>query len=196
MFERRNNWSAALALVALIAGAPSRVAARPAASTLGTQAPAAVAGGLSTIADTPAQRLAQAAGQLHMTICAPLAARVTDFLLEGVADANFTVQPMGPDANVWPTVIVMESAHPDFGRTRLSTITLSPSPRGCSAMYEQVIHWAQPCASLKADTFAAFQSEHVLNRNIRVSEANPGLQLYLIPAGEGCVSVKKELLRG
>jgi hypothetical protein len=187
-----DRWAICAMLAGMLAGqAPAATptpAPRPAA--------AAVAGGLSTTTAPPTQRLAQAMGQVRMTVCAPLAARIADFLLEGVADADFTLQPMGPDANLWPTVIVIESAHADLGRTRLSTITLSPAARGCSATYEQVIHWAQPCAALKATTFAAYASEHPLFRNVRVSEVNPGLQLYLMPAGEGCVSVKKELLRG
>jgi tetratricopeptide (TPR) repeat protein len=39
----------------------------------------------------------------------------------------------------------------------------------------------------------AFGAPHAILRNVQVSELNPGLQLYLTPAGTGCTSVKKEL---
>jgi hypothetical protein len=32
-------------------------------------------------------------------------------------------------------------------------------------------------------------------RDVKVSDDGPALQVYLMPAGAGCVSVKKELFR-
>ena len=52
-----------------------------------------------------------------------------------------------------------------------------------------------PCDRLKATVFANFAAERTLMRDVRISELNPGLQLYLTPAGTGCISVKKELFR-
>lgn len=102
------------------------------------------------------------------------------------------LQPLGPDANRWPTVIVIEGAHQTMGRTRLSTLMVSPGPTS-SGLYEQLIYWDMPCAKLKSTVFAGFGAPHVLLRNVQVGELNPGLQLYLTPAGAGCISVKKEL---
>jgi hypothetical protein len=140
---------------------------------------------------TPSQRLASALAQIGLTACAAAAQHAADFLFED-GDANFTVQPLGPDANRWPTVIVIEGAHQAMGRTRLSTLTVSPGPT-CSGFYEQVIWWDMPCDRLKTSVFAAFGAPRALLRNVLVSELNPGLQLYLTPAGPGCTSVKKEL---
>jgi len=142
-------------------------------------------------AQTPSQRLAAALAQVVMTTCAAAAERAAAFLFED-GEANFTVQPLGPDANRWPTVIVIEGAHQTMGRTRLSTLTVSPGPT-CSGFYEQVIDWDLSCDRLKATVFAAFGASRALLRNVQVSELNAGLQLYLTPAGTGCTSVKKEL---
>jgi hypothetical protein len=186
----------ALVVTAVLAGSTAAMAqsAKHATASPPTAPMPSVAGGLSTVARSPSQQLARALREIHMTTCAPLAQTAADFLFENGA-ANFTVQPLGPNADQWPTVIVIESAHADQGRTRFSTITVAPGPGGCSGLYEQVIHWTQSCPVLKATTFADFQSERLMLRDVRVSEANPGLQLYLTPAGTGCVSVKKELLR-
>jgi hypothetical protein len=152
---------------------------------------AGVAAAMGGAAQTPSQRLAAALAQVGLTTCAPAAERAADFLFED-GEANFTVQPLGPDANRWSTVIVIEGAHQAMGRTRLSTLTVSPGPT-CSGLYEQVIYWDLPCAKLKASVFAAFGAPRTLLRNVQVSELSPGLQLYLTPAGAGCVSMKKEL---
>jgi hypothetical protein len=142
-------------------------------------------------AQSPSQRLAAAFAQIGLTTCAAAALRAADFLFED-GQVNFTVQPLGPDANRWPTVVVIEGAHQTMGRTRLSTLTVSPGPT-CSGFYEQVIWWDMPCDKLKASVFASFNAPRVILRNVQVSELNAGLQLYLTPAGTGCTSVKKEL---
>ncbi len=181
--------AAALACALQAHSAPAR--GRPA-PPAGTPTPAgAVAEGMSTAGGAPSQRLAAAMSQIHLTVCAQTIHQAAEFLFEG-QPANFTLQPLGPDPDRWPVVVTMESAHPTLGRTRLSTIIAAPGPT-CAGMYEQTIYWAQPCAELKRTTFAAFQSAHVLLRDVQVSEANAALQLYLMPGGPGCVSVKKEL---
>jgi hypothetical protein len=142
-------------------------------------------------APSPIERLNAALSQIGITACAGAVQRAAGFLFED-GEANFSIQPLGPDANRWPTVIVIESAHATMGRTRLTTLTVSPGP-GCSGFYEQVIYWPQPCDELKKSVFAAFQPPHPLLRDVEVSELSPAVQLYLIPAGAGCTSVKKEM---
>jgi hypothetical protein len=154
-----------------------------------------VAGGLSATKESASRRLAAALNQIGMGPCAPTLMRAADFVFED-GDAEFTVQPMGPDANRWPTVVMIEGAHKANGRTRLTTLTVAPGAAGCPGFYEQVIHWPQPCAELKRTVFAAFAQPRPILRDVQLSELNPGLQLYLTPAGPaGCVSVKKEMFR-
>jgi hypothetical protein len=168
-------------------------AAQPAASPAPPSPPfeTGVAQGLSTTRPSASQRLAAAMSQLGMTTCSSRLQQVMDFLLEG-QDGDFTVQPLGPDANRWPVVVTLESAHPAHGHTRFAVISASPG-MGCSGFYEQTIYWPEPCVELKRRTFSSFGGSHVLYRNVQASELNAGLQLYLIPSGAGCVSVKKEL---
>jgi hypothetical protein len=146
---------------------------------------------MSAAGPSAEDRLADALRQIGMTECAASVQRAAHFLFED-GEVNFTVQPLGPDANRWPTVIVIEGAHAAAGRTRFSTLTVAPGP-GCSGLYEQVIAWPTPCAELKATTFAAYANPKIILRDVQVSELNPGLQVYLMPSGSGCVSIKKEL---
>ena len=150
-----------------------------------------VAGSMSSSIQTPAARLSAALSQIGLTTCAASVQRAAGFLFED-GEANFTVQPLGPDPNRWPTVIVIEGAHAAMGKTRLTTLTVSPGPT-CSGFYEQVIWWPAPCNTLKSTVFAAFAPPRLLLREIQVSELNAAVQLYLEPAGTGCTSVKKEM---
>ncbi len=186
--RRSGRVGAALAMLAVVAAGPP-TAPPPAASS-------AVAGGFRTNAN-PTQRLAASLAQIHMATCTPVFQQAGAFIFEN-GEANFVVQPLGPDANRWPTAVTIESTHPPgannkMPQTRLTTLIIAPAGT-CSGLYTQVIYWPEACAALKARVFAAFGPEKPLLAHVMVSEANPGLQLYLTPAGTGCVSVKKELI--
>jgi hypothetical protein len=144
----------------------------------------------------PYDRLAGALAQIGMTACAPAVLRAAKFLFED-GEANFLVQPLGPDANRWPTVISIEGAHANTGRTRFTTLTVSPSGAGCPGFYEQVINWPQTCAALQTSVFAGFKAPKIMLRQVTISELNAGVQVHLIPntSGVGCTSVKRELFR-
>ena len=155
-----------------------------------------VAGGFRLV-DTPAQRLNAAVAQLGIGRCAPVFQQAGQFLFEN-GQAQFVVQPLGPDANRWPTAVTIEGSHPQAGKaipqTRLTTLIVAPAG-SCSGLYTQVIYWSEACAALKTRVFKDFTNDRPLLARVRQSEANPGLQLYLMPAGAaGCVSVKKELI--
>ncbi len=178
-------------LVAMIAGASLFAAGQMAVGQ-------GVASGFRQVVETPLQRLTTAIRQIGVQRCAPVFEQAGSFLFEN-AQAQFVVQPLGPDANRWPTAVTIESSHPPSGQrttdqTRLTTLVVAPAG-SCSGLYNQVIYWPEPCAALKKRVFAAFGNERPLLARVRQSEANPGLQLYLMPAGpNGCVSVKKELI--
>ena len=80
-----------------------------------------VAGGLSATKESASRRLATALTQIGMGPCAPTVMRAADFVFED-GDAEFTVQPMGPDANRWPTVIMIEGAHKANGKSLPKTM--------------------------------------------------------------------------
>lgn len=175
----------ALAWATSLVAAPAKPAAAPPLSP--HAADTAVARGMSDA--NPSQQVARALQAMHLTACAASVQQVTDFLFEG-QDANFIAQPLGPDADRWPTVFVIESADPAGGHNRFATLMIGSN---CAGMYEQTLYWPQPCPVVKSTVFAKFTGEHPLLREVKVSDSGPGLQVYLTPAGAGCVSVKKEL---
>ncbi len=182
---------AAVALAGPASAAPPR---RPKPDQAGATAPAppsGVAGAMGAPGPSPLERLDAALQQVGMTLCAPAVERAAKFLFQD-GEANFVVQPLGPDANRWPTVITIESAHLTMGRTRLATLVAAPGI-GCPGFYTQTISWAEPCDVLKRTVFSGFSASHKLLKAVDVSELNAAVQVYLMPAGNGCVSVKKEM---
>jgi len=189
----RRGFATVLSLLALSTQAvwaqPSgpRAAARPPAGL----ASSSIAGSMGEAVDSPLDRLNAALQQIGMTTCAGTVQRASSFLFEdGVA--NFTVQPLGPDANKWPVVITMETHHQTAGRSRFTTLIVAPGPT-CSGFYQQTIEWLAPCQELKTSVFANYKDFKLLFQTVQVGELSPAVQVYLIPAGTGCTSVKKEL---
>jgi len=154
------------------------------------RADAAVSSGMNDAAN-PSHELLLDLQQMHLTNCAASVQQAMSFLFEG-PQAHFIAQPLGPDSDRWPAVFVVESTPPGGGHSHLATLMIAPN---CSGMYEQVIYWSQPCDLVKSTIFAKFTGEHVLTRDVKVSDSGPAIELYLTPAGSGCVSVKKELFR-
>jgi hypothetical protein len=154
--------------------------------------PAGSLAGLTAPTNSPPQRMAVAVQQIQ-TRCAGVIQKVTNFLFED-GDANFSVQPLGQPVDQWPIVITIESYHPAQGQTRFSTVVVNPAS-GCSGMYEQVVNWDDSCANIKTKVFGAYKNEAIFLKQVHVSETGPGVQLYMMPAGKGCTSIKKELFR-
>ena len=138
---------------------------------------------------TPSQKIQDALTQIHMTDCAPAVQRITDFLFEG-QDANFIAQPLGPDTIRWPTVFSMEVADPSGGHSHFAILVISGN---CSGMYEETRYWPQPCSIVKSLVFSKYVGDQLLQSQVRVSSDGPARQVFLTPAGQGCLSVKKEL---
>lgn len=157
---------------------------------------AQVAGGLGVrnapASLKPADRVREALRVAGVRACANVIGQAADFLFED-GTGEFTLQPLGPDANRWPVVLTIESAHAKSGTTRLTILTIAPAG-SCSGSYEQIITWPQSCQALKTTVFATFTAQRPLFRNVQRSELTPGIQLYLMPSGTGCVSIKKELI--
>jgi len=142
---------------------------------------------------SPLDRLGVQLAQAGVKRCAPIVRAVAAFVTEN-SSAAFIVRPLGSRPDVSPVMVTVESAHANLGTTRYTTIMVVPS-ENCSGYYEQTIHWAAACPVVKTQNFANFPAPRPLLRNIQVSAASPTVSLQLMPAGQGCISIKKEIFR-
>lgn len=77
-----------------------------------------------------------------------------------------------------------------------ASATFAPNQgNGCGSEYETVVYWEKGCEKLAAGQYAGMKSADATKGKILVLEApGNGARIFLMPAGKGCVSIKKELV--
>lgn len=71
----------------------------------------------------------------------------------------------------------------------------SPAGRfGCDASYDAVTYWNVSCAQTAALAFPKIKPAGYIKQAIQILDGGPNLRVFLMPAGQGCVAVKKEVL--
>ncbi len=69
-----------------------------------------------------------------------------------------------------------------------------PSANECSGLYEAVTYWQNRCDDVGAKAFGSFKRITPLGRVIAMLDGGPGVRVFLMPAGQGCISIKKEMI--
>jgi hypothetical protein len=123
--------------------------------------------------------------------CADKIQKVTDFLTKG-ARVGTTVFPMA--ANPDDSLISISSEIVSGQVLTYASANFAPRADGCSAEYEQVSHWQNTCEQVRASQFANFKPMGQLQQAIKVYYNQAISQVMLVPAGAGCVVIKKEIV--
>ncbi len=125
--------------------------------------------------------------------CAGRVDQVTDFLGFGSGmKALVMMPPDEPDRRVIP--LSMEAADPRVGSTYIGATFAPNQANGCGATYDAVAYWPDSCESVRGDAFADLEPLGRLRERIAVLDGGESLKVFLMPAGEGCVSIKKEVV--
>jgi hypothetical protein len=138
-----------------------------------------------------AARVDQVLASIRYTACAPRVKQIVTALADGQS-VDFIVEPMAQLSNLGTLVVTVEGIDPAASQVRHSLLHVTPN---CSGTYTQTIHWAAPCTVVAAQAFPNFQPERLIHRGVQSWRAGNNLQLSLLPAGTGCVSIKKEMFR-
>ena len=64
----------------------------------------------------------------------------------------------------------------------------------CSASYDMVKYWQSSCQDVANKIFPQFGNPLTLKRQITALGKDANVKIFLMPAGEGCVSIKKEIV--
>jgi hypothetical protein len=157
--------------------APGNVAANPAANT--------AAGG--------ANALTQAAVQVGALSCASRVEQVSRFLGFGPGVGASLMAPAAP-ADQRLFAMQMEVA---AGASSNSLVNMTFAPQqanGCGATYEAISYWAQSCDAVANAQFAQLKRIKPLQKDVLLLDGGPSTRVFLMQAGAGCVSVKKEIV--
>lgn len=138
--------------------------------------------------------IAQAFAQSGVQRCLGRVDQVTKFLTNGSsASAGFLfIPPAQQDNSMLSTSMEIVS-----GNT-FSYASTSYHPRptadNCGALYETVTYWQVSCPDLASSQYTALRKAEVLQTKVTMLDGGPNMRVFLMPAGTGCVAIKKEVI--
>lgn len=142
---------------------------------------------------TPAiNALTRAAVDAGGLSCARRVNDLTNYLGQGAAQGGRVfADPAAPDQR--PLSLSMELA--GSGQLAYVGATFSPRNGGCDATYEAVVWWPESCNDVARTQFAGLAPRPPLQKQVQSLDGGDALKVFLMPAGSGCVSIKKEMVR-
>jgi hypothetical protein len=76
-----------------------------------------------------------------------------------------------------------------------ASASFSPGATGaCQALYESVVYWDKPCAEVAKASFGTLRPAKAIMKDIEILADANTLRVFLMPAGKGCVSIKKDMI--
>lgn len=134
--------------------------------------------------------LTLALGNAGVVHCQAHIQQVADFLTKG---ADSAVSLMLPPDHINDHMI-SSSMEVFDGRTLFyANMDLAPLVAyGCDTSFETVMYWPANCDLVAKTQFKGTQNNGKMKHAILFLSYGPSLQIYLMPAGPGCVSIKKQ----
>ena len=152
----------------------------------------------SAPASTPVQSttpsiVTRAAVQKGVLHCAGRINQVVNFLgFTEKAGAVLLIPPTQPDARLIP--VAMEI--PFAGGVAYASASFAPNQaNGCGATYDSVVYWPLACDKVRETQFKVLQEGGKMSKEITILDGGSELKVFLMPAGSGCISIKKEVVQ-
>jgi hypothetical protein len=151
--------------------------------------------------DAPAQnpeaaakpnKVTQAALAQGVISCIPRINQVSRYL--GYTD-NMGAVILAPPAQADQKMIPIIMEVPSENNTAYVAAEFAPNQaNGCGATFDAVVYWPEKCEAVSS-RFTGYKKEGTLSKSISVLGAGLYNKVFLMPAGEGCISIKKELVK-
>ncbi len=135
--------------------------------------------------------VAQSAAKQGVKSCLKRIDQITNFLGKG-ANAGISLFPAPSIVDRRLFSLAMEVDLPGT----LSYAGASFAPVGtdnCDAEYQAVTYVPMNCQNLAARNFSQLKSLGVMKQSIQMLDGGPNMRVFLMPAGQGCVVIKKEM---
>lgn len=135
--------------------------------------------------------VAQGAAENGIRRCLPRIDQTVTFLSVGAqTGAMVFTSPADPDNRLSSVALEV------LGSNGLSYVDTgyAPNTTSCDAMYQTVTYWTDPCSEVARVAFPTFKKTNSLRQHIAVLDGGPSAKVFLMPAGAGCISIKKEVL--
>lgn len=146
----------------------------------------------SNAAAVNANAITRSALKIGVQACAGRIEQVTNFLGFGPqAGAAIIQPPNNPNQRLTP--VSMEV--PTQNGAAYVTASFAPNQaNGCGATYDAVVFWPERCDAVAGKQFSNFKKTGMLKKDITMLDGGSATKVYLMPAGNGCVAIKKEIV--
>lgn len=134
----------------------------------------------------------QAAVQKGVLSCAGRINQVVNYLgFTEKAGAVLMIPPTQPDARLIPVAMGI----PFEGGLAYVSASFAPNQaNGCGATYDSVVYWPLACDQVQEQQFKALKLTGNISKEIKILDVGEGIKIFLMPAGSGCISIKKEVV--
>ncbi len=183
--------AAGLALAAPATSPTKPPAVKPAATAPATNSPTVAP--KQQAADTTPNAIAKGFSDKGVVSCTARINQVTNFVGSGGATGAFLFLPPPPqDQRLASTSI--EVVDKDKKSVYVSSSFAPNQANGCAAVYDAVAWWPAKCDAVASSQFPGQKQVGIIKQNIAILEINAVTRVFLMPAGEGCISIKKEVV--
>ena len=181
--ERICKWGRMLSVLAVIVPA--------AACTEGLlKKTASDAGSEPVVVSHPLAKVAQAQG---MQTCLPAIADVTTLIsMSAPTGAHIFMGDEKKDEQLFS--VSLETDLP--AATVYSSASFAPLGAGCSGTYDVVSYTEGKCGALAGQQFPKIKPAGKIRENITVYKLGPTARAFLMPAGSGCMMIRKAMFEG
>jgi hypothetical protein len=134
--------------------------------------------------------------RLGHAACGARAEQVANFLGFGPsAGAYLMTAGNGPSKSSELRLLPLVMEIPLGPTSAFTSTSFAQTPSGgCSATYDAVVYWPQLCDGVAQAQFGSLRRLGLLKRDVWVLDGGPATKVFLMAAGAGCISVKKEIV--
>lgn len=139
--------------------------------------------------------ITQAAVKAGVLTCASRINQVSNFITSEARDTGFYLflPSSQQDQNIFSVSMEIQSKD---SLTAYASESFTPNQsNGCSAIYDEVIFLPMSCKEAMQKYFPNLKPERKLLKDIIVLAGSPTVRVFLMPAGSGCIVIKKEVVR-
>ena len=136
--------------------------------------------------------LAQAAQNAGLLTCKPLAEQVNRYLIaNSISTGMLFAAPEKANTRIFSSSIEIQSKE----ILTYSSANFSPNGDvGCGVSYDAVTYWKDSCADVASKELKTLKPLGPLGNQISMLDGGPTMRIFLMPAGTGCVQIKKEII--
>jgi hypothetical protein len=136
--------------------------------------------------------LPKAAQEAGLRACRPLIDQTTRYLVGSSPSSGmlFTA-PENASMRIATSAIEIDNQQ----TLTYASATFSPyGDAGCGITYDAVTYWKESCAEVSSKVLGKLRNLGTLGNRISMLDGGPTMRVFLMPAGTGCVQIKKEII--